>query len=94
MILTLGEQQSVCGGAFGGVGRFGQGQGQQGQGQQGQGQGQGRGQKQRQEQGQGLGLGGFCVCPECGEKVSHQRGVPCFSVNCTACDVPMLREAK
>ena len=24
----------------------------------------------------GLGLGGECVCPNCGTKVSHQRGIP------------------
>ncbi len=26
--------------------------------------------------GRGLGLGGECVCPNCGEKVPHERGTP------------------
>ena len=50
-------------------------------------------------QGQGLGkgnrpgasIGGFCVCPSCGEKVSHQRGIPCHSVNCPKCGAAMVR---
>jgi len=42
--------------------------------------------------GYGKGPGGFCVCPKCGEKVEHQRGVPCLSINCTKCEMPMVRE--
>lgn len=40
----------------------------------------------------GAGPGGNCVCPDCGEKVSHKRGVPCNSVDCPKCGVKMTRE--
>lgn len=45
-----------------------------------------------QAYGYGKGPGGFCICPKCGEKLEHQRGVPCLSVNCTKCETPMVRE--
>jgi len=41
---------------------------------------------------QGAGLGGECVCPSCGERVPHERGVPCYSVLCPACGSKMVRE--
>lgn len=37
------------------------------------------------------GPGGECVCPKCGKKVSHDRGVPCNGIKCPDCDVPMTR---
>jgi len=41
--------------------------------------------------GKGQGLGGTeeCVCPKCGEKVSHTRGVPCTQTKCPKCGNPM-----
>lgn len=44
--------------------------------------------------GSGLGLGpsGFCVCPKCGNKVVHQRGIPCYQQICPTCGSPMIRE--
>jgi len=51
--------------------------------------GRGRG---RQPGGFGLGPGGFCVCPQCKEKVSHERGVPCYEVKCPKCNTQMVRE--
>ena len=50
--------------------------------------GRGRG---RQPGGFGLGPEGFCVCPNCGHKVPHQRGIPCYKVLCPKCDTPMMR---
>lgn len=26
---------------------------------------------------------GFCICPKCGNKIDHPRGVPCSSIRCT-----------
>lgn len=51
--------------------------------------GRGRG---RQPGGRGLGPAGFCVCPQCGEKVAHRRGVPCYEIRCPKCGSPMTRE--
>jgi predicted DNA-binding protein (UPF0251 family) len=41
--------------------------------------------------GQGLGPGGECVCPKCGQSVSHERGMPCFQQKCPKCGTPMTR---
>ena len=68
------------------------GTGPQGQGPRtgrGAGQGAGRG---RQPGGFGLGPSGNCVCPKCGKKVSHQRGVPCYEHKCPDCGTQMTRE--
>ena len=53
-------------------------------------------------QGRGLGRGSssgfsggseeFCVCPSCGEKISHQRGFPCNNMNCPKCGTNMVRQ--
>jgi len=43
------------------------------------------------ENAQGSGPDGFCVCPQCGYKVSHQRGVPCPTMICPKCHVPLVR---
>jgi ferredoxin len=42
-------------------------------------------------QGRGLGLGGYCVCPNCGHKVPHQRGIPCYEIRCPKCNSVMTR---
>ncbi len=68
---------------FGGRGRWRQDN--QGPFGSGQGQAGGRGRY-------GVGPGGFCVCPSCGMKVAHQRGVPCYSMTCPKCGVRMIRE--
>jgi hypothetical protein len=38
------------------------------------------------------GPGGFCVCPECGSRKQHERGIPCSQVHCPACHSSMTRE--
>lgn len=71
-----------------------QGQGGQGgQGRRGTGRGSGRGRGRQAGGGDGrIGPGGFCVCPQCGHKEVHLRGVPCMQVRCPQCGHTMLRE--
>ena len=40
----------------------------------------------------GAGPAGFCVCPQCGTKVPHQRAQACSSVQCPQCGSAMVRE--
>ncbi|MFP4170838.1 MAG: hypothetical protein ACLFUV_07445 [Methanomassiliicoccales archaeon] len=42
--------------------------------------------------GYAMGPGGDCVCPSCGHREPHQRGVPCFQMKCPKCGNPMIRE--
>jgi hypothetical protein len=43
----------------------------------------------------GPGTGGdvaeFCLCPACGAKTPHQRGIPCIQVTCPQCGKLMVR---
>jgi len=41
---------------------------------------------------EGLGPDGSCVCPKCGERISHQQGVACEEEKCPKCGAKMLRE--
>jgi len=58
------------------------------------------GQRQRAGDGSGRGQGGGstpgpggnCVCPNCGEKIPHQQGVPCYGKQCPKCGKAMVRE--
>lgn len=52
------------------------------------GRGGGRG---RQPGGFGLGPGSFCVCPQCKTRIPHERGVPCYQVQCAKCGSQMTR---
>lgn len=50
----------------------------------------------RRGQGQGGpfvgGVGGNCICPNCGHREPHQRGIPCVQVKCPQCGTEMIRE--
>jgi len=46
----------------------------------------------RRRRGRFGGPGGFCVCPNCNYKIPHQRGVPCASLICPRCKIPLQRE--
>ncbi|MCB0753516.1 MAG: ferredoxin [Ignavibacteriae bacterium] len=39
-----------------------------------------------------MGKDGFCVCPKCGKKTKHKRGIPCQEEKCPQCGVKLLRE--
>ncbi len=39
----------------------------------------------------GRGPGGYCVCPECGYQIEHQRGTPCSSFKCPKCKINLER---
>ncbi len=65
---------------------------QDGSGPQGQGSGKGKGAGQGRGRASGPGPGGFCVCPDCGEKVPHQQGKPCYGQKCPKCGKAMVRE--
>ena len=41
------------------------------------------------DRGQSLGGTAECVCPKCGGKIPHTRGVPCLQTKCSKCDTPM-----
>jgi len=41
--------------------------------------------------GRGLGPGGECVCPNCGYRVPHSRGEPCYNKTCPKCGTSMTR---
>jgi hypothetical protein len=66
--------------------RGGRGQGGGGRGQGGGGRGRGGGNKP------GSGPGGQCVCPNCGQKVSHQAGQRCIDLTCPKCGSKMVRD--
>lgn len=36
--------------------------------------------------------GSYCLCPKCGHKVEHQRGIPCSSLQCPNCKMNLERE--
>lgn len=78
--MIFGGQGGTQGGRGGG-----RGQGQGG------GRGQGRGGGQGRMGGKRMGPGGQCVCPNCGETVKHQAGIPCYSMKCPKCGAEMTR---
>jgi predicted Fe-Mo cluster-binding NifX family protein len=59
---------------------------------QGAGQGMGQGQGMGRDGGFRAGPGGYCICPNCEERVPHELGFPCFDNTCPKCGTVMTRE--
>ncbi len=76
--MPRGDGTGPKGGSGMGLGGRGLGQGSQGRGRMG-------GPK-------AAGPAGNCVCPKCGLRVPHERGVPCVEQKCPTCGVGMVRE--
>ncbi len=90
------EESPMNGRGQGGMGSgAGQGRGGQGRGgQAGGGQGKGRGGKGlgRMSGPKAAGPAGECVCPKCGYREAHMRGIPCNERQCPKCGAAMARE--
>jgi len=82
------EEKNMNGKGRGGMGAGG-GQGQGRGGGRGQGGGQGRGRMGGPLAG---GAVGTCLCPKCGQRVTHERGVPCVQRQCPKCGTALTRE--
>ncbi len=39
----------------------------------------------------GAGPSGYCVCPNCGNKVKHRVGQRCMDIPCPKCGTSMIR---
>jgi predicted Fe-Mo cluster-binding NifX family protein len=67
--------------------------GGRGQGRHGQGPGRGRRGNGPGRMGDPMAAGaaGTCVCPACGHREPHQRGLPCVQTTCPACGTAMVR---
>lgn len=48
--------------------------------------------KEKIKEAAGQGPGGYCVCPKCGYKILHQRGIPCSALQCPNCKINLERK--
>jgi Pyruvate/2-oxoacid:ferredoxin oxidoreductase delta subunit len=47
-----------------------------------------------QQRGMGTSHFGVCSCPQCKYTVTHKRGVPCATLICPYCNIPLIRQAQ
>ena len=59
---------------------------------QGAGMNRGRGGQGRMGGPRAAGPVGNCLCPQCGHRKAHERGVPCIKTKCPKCGAAMIRE--
>ncbi|MFA5074166.1 MAG: hypothetical protein WC539_09770 [Nitrospirota bacterium] len=57
----------------------------------GQGRGSGGGGRGQMGGRSAAGPGGECVCPKCGHKEPHERGMPCTQKKCPQCGITLTR---
>jgi len=50
--------------------------------------------QKKEEKASGVGPDGICICPKCGYEISHEKGVPCFTLNCPKCKIKLERKEK
>ncbi len=43
-------------------------------------------------QAEGKGPEGYCQCSQCGYKIKHERGTPCFELKCPNCNINLKRK--
>jgi cation diffusion facilitator family transporter len=48
--------------------------------------------KGKAEKAAGRGPDGYCLCSKCGYKITHQRGIPCSTLQCPSCEIPLERQ--
>ncbi|MBN1376393.1 MAG: hypothetical protein JXA01_09585 [Dehalococcoidia bacterium] len=89
--MPRGDMTGPPGGSGRGTGGGGRGMGGGGRGMGGGGRGMGAGGGRMGGNRPGAGPGGDCVCPQCGEKVAHQAGTPCYNIKCPKCGTAMVR---
>lgn len=54
--------------------------------------GKGRNQRNKiQQRGMGTTQIGVCSCPQCNFSMTHKRGIPCHSLVCPKCHIPLIR---
>jgi predicted Fe-Mo cluster-binding NifX family protein len=76
------KEEIIMNGKGQGGGGFGGGRGQGGGGQGG----------GRMGGPRAAGAVGTCVCPKCGERLAHERGIPCVQRQCPKCGTALTRE--
>lgn len=84
-ISEINKEKYIMNGRKGGGMGQGGGRGRGG----GQGQGQGRGRRGGSSAGGAIDI---CLCPKCGHREPHERGVPCVQQQCPKCGTAMVRE--